>query len=88
MKAIDYLIGKTLTSIDVVKERIINLNTNETTMGLDIDTSDIEFGTPLMQVSDFIINENILSYGDLTVDLSSVNVLIYEPPIDEQIILE
>jgi len=75
MTSKDYLEGKILTSIEIVKGRIINLITDENIMGLNVDTSDIEFGTPLVRSSNFELVDNMLKYDDLLIDLSLVDVL-------------
>ena len=75
MTAKNYLEGKILTSIEIVKGRIINLITDENIMGLNVDTSDIEFGTPLVRTSNFVLVDDILKCEDLLVDLSLVDVL-------------
>jgi hypothetical protein len=75
MTAKDYLEGKILTSIEIVKSRIINLITDENIMGLNVDTSDIEFGTPLVRSSNFELVDDMLKCDDLLVDLSLVDVL-------------
>ena len=75
MTAKDYLEGKILTSIEIVKSRIINLITDENIMGLNVDTSDIEFGTPLVRSSNFELVDSMLKYDDLLIDLSLVDVL-------------
>lgn len=75
MTAKDYLEGKILTSIEIVKGRVINLITDENIMGLNVDTSDIEFGTPLVRSSNFELVDDMLKCDDLLVDLSLVNVL-------------
>jgi hypothetical protein len=75
MTAKNYLEGKILTSIEIVKGRIINLITGENIMGLKVDTSDVEFGTPLVRTSNFELVGDMLKYDDLLVDLSLVDVL-------------
>jgi hypothetical protein len=75
MTAKNYLEGKILTSIEIVKGRIINLITDENIMGLNVDTSDIEFGTPLVRSSNFELVDDMLKCDDLLVDLSLVDVL-------------
>jgi ubiquinone/menaquinone biosynthesis C-methylase UbiE len=72
MTAKEFLKGKTLSSIDVVNNQIINLVIDETIIGLDVDTSNILFGTLLFNTNDFSYDGNILIYNGNSFDLTSI----------------
>jgi hypothetical protein len=86
MTAKEFLEGKTLSSIDVVNNQIINLVIDETIIGLDVDTSNILFGTLLSNTNDFSYDGNILIYNGNSFDLTSINVLGYNNQNDDQLI--
>jgi hypothetical protein len=86
MTAKEFLKGKTLSSIDVVNNQIINLVIDETIIGLDVDTSNILFGTLLFNTNDFSYDGNILIYNGNSFDLTSINVLGYNNQNDDQLI--
>jgi len=86
MTAKEFLEGKTLSSIDVVNNQIINLVIDETIIGLDVDTSNILFGTLLSNTNDFSYDGNILIYNGNSFDLTSINVLGHNNQNDDQLI--
>jgi hypothetical protein len=86
MTAKEFLEGKTLSSIDVVNNQIINLVIDETIIGLDVDTSNILFGTLLSNTNDFSYDGDILIYNGNSFDLTSINVLGYNNQNDDQLI--
>ena len=75
MTAKEFLEGKTLTAVETVETLIINLVIEEAVYGLDVDTSGIEGGTQLTRTEDFNITDDVLTTGELSVDLSTTNML-------------
>jgi hypothetical protein len=75
MTAKEFLEGKTLTAVETVETLIINLVIEEAVYGLDVDTSGIEGGTQLTRTEDFNITDDVLTTGELSVDLATTNML-------------
>jgi hypothetical protein len=75
MTAKEFLEGKTLTAVETVETLIINLVIEEAVYGLDVDTSGIEGGTTLTRTEDFNITDDVLTSGELSVDLATTNML-------------
>jgi len=75
MTAKEFLEGKTLTAVETVETLIINLVIEEAIYGLDVDTSGIEGGTTLTRTEDFNITDDVLTAGELSVDLATTNML-------------
>jgi hypothetical protein len=75
MTAKEFLEGKTLTAVETVETLIINLVIEEAVYGLDVDTSGIESGTTLTRTEDFNITDDVLTSGELSVDLATTNML-------------
>jgi hypothetical protein len=75
MTAKEFLEGKTLTAVETVETLIINLVIEEAVYGLGVDTSGIEGGTTLTRTEDFNITDDVLTSGELSVDLATTNML-------------
>jgi hypothetical protein len=75
MTAKEFLNGKTLTEIELVGDQVINLVINEFIIGLDVNTSDILFGTALVRTNEFELNGDNLTFNNVSIDLSTINVL-------------
>lgn len=75
MTAKEFLEGKTLTAVETVENLVINLVIDEAIYGLDVDTSTIEAGTSVVRTEDFSIEGDTLTTGDITVDLSTTDML-------------
>jgi hypothetical protein len=66
----------TVTAFDVVPEvLILNVEVDGTEYALDVDTSEIPFGTMLERVEDFTVDGDILTVAGLTLNTSTTNVL-------------
>jgi hypothetical protein len=75
MTAKEFLEDKNLTSVETVENLIINLVINDSIYGMEINTSGIPQGTPLNRTEDFQIEDDILTTGELSLDLSVTNML-------------
>jgi hypothetical protein len=75
MKATEFLQDNTLTFIERTPDLILSLVIDRVTYGLDVDTSDLTADTVITRTTDFQITDNILTSGDITVDLSSTDML-------------
>jgi hypothetical protein len=58
-----------------IKGKIINVILEDRVYGFKINTSNIESGTELETITDYIISGDILSINDLTLDLLNTNIL-------------
>lgn len=54
---------------------IINAIVENTSYGLDVDTSNIPAGTVLERYEDFILNGDLLTVNNITIDTNEVNML-------------
>jgi hypothetical protein len=75
MTAKELLQGKTLTEIETIENQIFNLIVGESVYGINIDTSSIPAGIKLSRTSDFTIENDVITFGNLSLELESVNVL-------------
>lgn len=77
MTAKEFLEGKTLTAVETVNSLIINLVIDEAVYGMDVDTSNLVFDTPLIRTENFLIEGDILTVGELSLDLVDTEMLGY-----------
>jgi hypothetical protein len=54
---------------------ILNVEVGETEYGLDVDTSEIPFGTILQRIDIFSVDGDILTVGGLTLNTAQTNML-------------
>ena len=71
----EFLNENTLSSIEKTDTLIINLVVGESTYGLDVDTSLIESGTPLIRTTNFQIEGDLLTCEGITIDTTTTNML-------------
>jgi hypothetical protein len=75
MKAKQYLVGKTLTYVDVLTDTIITLITNSGSVSLNVDTTGISAFTSVNRTNSFsIVNDNLTANG-ITIDLSQTDIV-------------
>jgi hypothetical protein len=75
MKAKEFITGKTLTAIETVGSKILNLVIDRTSYGLTVDTSTIKAGTKLKKTTSFEIVDDILTSGSMSVNLAETDML-------------
>lgn len=73
----EFLSGKILTSIETTDNLIINLVIGDAIYGIDVDVSNIPSGTPLYRREDFVVEDNILSCDNMSIDMLTTNILGY-----------
>jgi hypothetical protein len=71
----EFLQGKTLKAIDVAQGTVLSLVIQNSAYGLDVDTSNIPYRTPVTRVKDFTIDGDTLTAGDITLDLAATFML-------------
>jgi hypothetical protein len=73
----EFLETNTLSAVDIVDgfNLIINVYVKEVIYGLKVDTSNIPAGTPLTKHEDFILNGDILSVDDISIDTATTEML-------------
>jgi len=65
-----------VTAYEVVSNNlIINAVVEETSYGLDVDTSNIPGGTPVIKYENFTLNEDLLTVDNITININDVNML-------------
>jgi hypothetical protein len=73
----EFLETNTITAVDTVDgfNLIINVYVKEVIYGLKVDTSNIPAGTPLTKHEDFILNGDILSVDNISIDTATTEML-------------
>jgi hypothetical protein len=73
----EFLTDKTLTSVEITEDYnlIYNVYVDQTGYGLDIDTSNVEAGTPLTMRQDFTLENDILSVAGISIDTTQISML-------------
>ena len=73
----EFLTDKTLTSVEITEQYnlIYNVYVDQAGYGLDIDTSNVEAGTPLQMRQDFTLENDILSVAGISIDTAQTNML-------------
>jgi hypothetical protein len=73
----EFLTDKTLTSVEITEDYnlIYNVYVDQTGYGLDIDTSNVEAGTPLQMRQDFTLENDILSVAGISIDTTQISML-------------
>ena len=73
----EFLTDKTLTSVEITEQYnlIYNVYLDQAGYGLDIDTSNVEAGTPLEMRQDFTLENDILSVAGISINTAETNML-------------
>jgi hypothetical protein len=73
----EFLTDKTLTSVEITEQYnlIFNVYVDQAGYGLDIDTSNVEAGTPLEMRQDFTLENDILSVAGISINTEETNML-------------
>jgi hypothetical protein len=73
----EFLTDKTLTSVEITEQYnlIYNVYVDQAGYGLDIDTSNVEAGTPLEMRQDFTLENDILSVAGISINTAETNML-------------
>ena len=71
----EFLHEKTLSHIEIYGNLIINLVVDDDIYGLNVDTSHLESLSVLERTENFIIDGNLLICGNITVDMTEINML-------------
>lgn len=64
-----------ITKIDVVGNIVISVYNNETPYGLDVDTSNLQCGTQITTTEEFVIENDILTFGNIELNMLTTNML-------------
>lgn len=75
MTAKEFLTGKKLQAIEVVGNVIINLIVDGASYALAAETSSFQVGTKIQRVTEYKKTRDIITYGDITLDLATTNML-------------
>jgi hypothetical protein len=71
----EFLQDKTLKAIDVAQGTVLSLVVKKALYGLDVDTSNIPYRTPVTRVKDFTIDGDTLTADGITLDLAATFML-------------
>jgi len=71
----EFLYEKTLSHIEIYGNLIINLVVDDDIYGLNVDTSHLESLSVLERTDNFIIDGDLLICGNITVDITEINML-------------
>ena len=76
MTLIQFIEENQVTAFEVVPDvLILNAVVSEAEYGLDVDTSNIPFGTILQRIDIFSVDGDILTVGGLTLNTAQTNML-------------
>ncbi len=75
MTAKELLKGKNLTAIEIANNLVLNLIVDGLPYGIDVDTSNIPFGTVLNRTENFSINGDVLTIENTLFDLNLIEML-------------
>lgn len=75
MTAKEFLTGKKLQAIELVEGTIINLVVDDLAYSLVADTGNFSVGTPIKRITDYIETKDVITYGSLTLDLETTEML-------------
>lgn len=65
-----------VTAYETVNDNlIINVVVGETSYGLDVDTSNIIGGTPVVKFENFTMNGDLLTVDGITINVNETNML-------------
>jgi len=74
----EFLKDKTLEAVELIDfdyNQVINVYVDGAGYGLNIDTSNIPAGTPLTYTTDFILEGDILSVSDFSINTNDIEML-------------
>ena len=72
----EFISENNVTGYETVNnELIMNVVVGEICHALDVDTSNIIGGTPLVKFTDFILNGDLLTVDNITININDVNML-------------
>lgn len=71
----EFLKDNTLTAVETVNNIIINLACDQSSYGIDVDTSSIPSGTLTTRRTDYTLTNNILSVDGISVNIETTNML-------------
>lgn len=63
-----------VTGFELVNNVILSVVVDNITYALDVDTSEIPYGMLVQRVNEFIIEEDILSVNNVSININNVNV--------------
>lgn len=64
-----------ITGFTKVNETLISVVVDNTSYGLDSDTSNIQFGTVVTKITDFNITNDILTIDNVEYDINNINLI-------------
>lgn len=71
----EFMNENTVTAFDVINDLILSAVVDQVSYGIDVDTSTIPGGMPVTTISDFSLDSDMLTVGDITIDISTTNML-------------
>ena len=72
----DFIENKNITGFEIIPNiLILNVFVDNTPYGLDVDTSNIQAGTQLSKITNFSIDNNILTVDTLSLNIETTNML-------------
>ena len=75
MTAKEFLVDKKLQAIEVAANEIINLVVDDLSYCLAVNTGNFSVGTPIQRVTDYKKTKDVITYGELTLDLAATEML-------------
>ena len=71
----DFIENNNIEGFELVEDVLMNVFSNGTPYGLDVDTSNIEAGTPLTYTDEYLLEDNMLYVNGIEYDTEIINLL-------------
>jgi hypothetical protein len=64
-----------ISGFEIIGNLIISTISNNISYALDVDTSDVPFGTPVIIKTEFSISEDILSIDEIHININNIDLI-------------
>ena len=71
----EFILKNKIEKLEYVDSTILSVVCSGVTYGLNVDTSNIAFGTKAISTEDFLLDDNRLTMGKVVLDLESTELL-------------
>lgn len=84
MTAKEFLSDKNLSAVEITGNTLVNLVIDNVAYGLKVDTSNIQAGTILQKVTNFKYENDIITVGNIVINLLATEMLMPDASIVEK----
>jgi hypothetical protein len=72
----EFMQENNVTAFETVNDLILNVVVDQTSYGLNVDTSNISAGTVLTKHETFTLNGDLLTVDNITIDTNEVGLIV------------